>query len=137
MEYDTNPVAAMASYSRLMHTHTKKQMDAAMLASRRRNGDDAVDPSAHLTKEGSLDSTSTSGSKPTCHGTELASCRVGRVLWTCCHGLHIKSNDLERRRSGRPWADGAHESIHIMVMKEHACKQQGQKPGGSCIEYFH
>jgi hypothetical protein len=56
-------VAAMTSYSKLMHLHTKKQMDAAKRASRRRSGDSTTDASATLTKEGSIESTSTASSR--------------------------------------------------------------------------
>ena len=58
-EYEGDPVAAMTSYAKLMHIHTKKQMDAAKRASRRRSGDSTTE--APL-KEGSIDSTSTSTS---------------------------------------------------------------------------
>lgn len=58
-DYEVDPVAAMTSYSKLMHLHTKKQMDAAKRASRRRSPDAAVDAHNSLTKEGSIDSTST------------------------------------------------------------------------------
>lgn len=50
-DYDTDLVAAMTSYSRIMYIHTKKQMDAAIRASQLRKGDATVDPPAHLTKE--------------------------------------------------------------------------------------
>jgi hypothetical protein len=58
--YESDPVAAMASYAKLMHLHTKKQMDAAQRASRRRSSESATDVQATPTKEGSTHST-TSG----------------------------------------------------------------------------
>ena len=61
-DYEADPVAAMTSYSKLMHLHTKKQMDAAKRASRRRSPDAAVDAHTSLPKEGSIDSTSTTRS---------------------------------------------------------------------------
>ncbi|EXJ93482.1 hypothetical protein A1O1_01874 [Capronia coronata CBS 617.96] len=41
--YDADPVEAMTSYSRLMHLHTKQQMDAATQAARRRSPSAGVD----------------------------------------------------------------------------------------------
>lgn len=55
-DHDTDLVAAMTSYSRIMYMHTKKQIDAAIRASLPRKGDATVDPPAHLTKEKSVDS---------------------------------------------------------------------------------
>ena len=55
--YETDPVAAITSYAKVMHLHTKKQMDAAKRASRRRNGDGANDVQATLTEEGNIHST--------------------------------------------------------------------------------
>jgi hypothetical protein len=55
--YETDPVAAITSYAKVMHLHTKKQMDAAKRASRRRNGDGANDSQATLMEEGSIHST--------------------------------------------------------------------------------
>ena len=62
VDYDSDPVQAMTSYSQLMHMHTKKQMDAAKRVSRRRSGDSGVKAEATITKEGSIDSTSSRGS---------------------------------------------------------------------------
>ena len=61
-DYEADPVAAMTSYSKLMHLHTKKQMDAAKRASRRRTPDAAIDAHSPLTKEGSIESTTTTSS---------------------------------------------------------------------------
>jgi hypothetical protein len=61
--YNSNPVAAITSYSMLMHKHTKQQMDAAKSASRRRSGDATVDAQASLSKQGSIDSTTTGVSR--------------------------------------------------------------------------
>jgi hypothetical protein len=36
-DYDSDPIAAMTSYSRMMHSHTQQQMDAATRAARRRS----------------------------------------------------------------------------------------------------
>jgi len=47
---DSNPVAAIISYSKLMHMHTKQQMDAAKRVSRRRSGDATVNAQASLSK---------------------------------------------------------------------------------------
>ncbi|KAK4695156.1 hypothetical protein P7C71_g2548, partial [Lecanoromycetidae sp. Uapishka_2] len=49
-----NPLAAMSSYSRLMHQHTKRQMDIATTAavSRRSEGGNQ----RQMASEGSLDS---------------------------------------------------------------------------------
>jgi hypothetical protein len=60
--YESDPVAAMTSYSKLMHLHTKKQMDAAKRASRRRSDESANDVQATLTKESSICSTTSSTS---------------------------------------------------------------------------
>ena len=62
--YEADPVAAMTSYAKLMHLHTKKQMDAAKRASRRRSGDSTSDAQASFPKQGSIDSnTSTTNSR--------------------------------------------------------------------------
>lgn len=60
--YETDPVAAITSYAKVMHLHTKNQMDAAKRASRRRNGDAANDVQAALMKEGSIHSTTSNTS---------------------------------------------------------------------------
>jgi hypothetical protein len=57
-DYEANPVAAMTSYSKLMHLHTKKQMDAAKRASRRRSDDSTADAQSTPTKETSIESSS-------------------------------------------------------------------------------
>ncbi len=63
-DFESDRVAAMNSYAKLMHLHTKKQMDAAKRASRRRSGESANDVQATLTKEGSIHSTiSSTGSQ--------------------------------------------------------------------------
>jgi hypothetical protein len=59
-DYKADPVATMTSYSKLMHLYTKKQMDAAKRASRRRNDDSTADAQSTLTKEASIDSSSSS-----------------------------------------------------------------------------
>jgi hypothetical protein len=61
-DYETDPVAAITSYSKVMHLHTKNQMDAAKRASRRRNGDSTNDVQATLVKEGSIHSTTSTTS---------------------------------------------------------------------------
>lgn len=61
--YDTDPVAAMAYYSRMMHSHTKQQMDAATRSMRRRSpGSSTVDAQASLSKESTRSSTSSRSS---------------------------------------------------------------------------
>jgi hypothetical protein len=60
--YETDPVAAITSYAKVMHLHTKRQMDAAKRASRRQSGDSANNVPATLTKEGSMHSTTSSTS---------------------------------------------------------------------------
>jgi len=60
--YESDAVAAMTSYAKLMHLHTKKQMDAAKRASRRRSGESANDVQATPTQEGSIHSTTSSTS---------------------------------------------------------------------------
>jgi hypothetical protein len=60
--YETDPVAAITSYAKVMHLHTKNQMDAAKRASRRRNGDAVNDVQAALMKEGSIHSTTSNTS---------------------------------------------------------------------------
>jgi hypothetical protein len=62
---ESDPVAAMTSYAKLMHLHTKKQMDAAKRASRRRNGESANDVQAPLTKEGNIHNNTSSTSSRT------------------------------------------------------------------------
>lgn len=53
-----DPVQAMTDYSRLMHKHTKSQMEAATQAARRRSSGSRSPPSdsATLHKEGSISS---------------------------------------------------------------------------------
>lgn len=57
-EYNADPVAAMTFYANSMHIHTKKQMEAAKRAFRRRSGDATVEAQNTLQKEASIDSTS-------------------------------------------------------------------------------
>jgi len=57
--YDlSDPIAALSSYSRLIHEHTRQQMEhATRQASRRTSPEDqAVSSRAQLTSEGSMDS---------------------------------------------------------------------------------
>lgn len=44
-EYDSDPVAAMTSYSKVMHQHTKRQMEAATTSGRRRTSSSDPIPS--------------------------------------------------------------------------------------------
>lgn len=37
LDYESDPVAAMSTYARMMHSHTKVQMDAATCSARRRS----------------------------------------------------------------------------------------------------
>ncbi|MCJ1257645.1 hypothetical protein MMC24_005471 [Lignoscripta atroalba] len=57
-DYDLdNPAEAMSSYARVMHQHTKRQMDSATRSIRRRSVNDARSRSA-LTHESSSNSES-------------------------------------------------------------------------------
>lgn len=62
-DYGSDPVAAMTSYSRTMHQHTKQQMEAATKSARRRSigNNNLVDAEASLTKEGSMSSVDSRG----------------------------------------------------------------------------
>jgi hypothetical protein len=48
--YEADPVAAITSYAKVMHLHTKKQMEAVKWASRRLSNDGANDVQATPTK---------------------------------------------------------------------------------------
>ncbi|KAM0803331.1 hypothetical protein BDR22DRAFT_886705 [Usnea florida] len=51
-----NPTESVNSYSRLMHQHTKRQMDLATRSSRRSPADQAVSGMTQLSGESSIDS---------------------------------------------------------------------------------
>lgn len=62
-DYESDPVAAMTEYSRIMHSHTLKQMESARRASRRRDADSsAVSANVQLRKGDSMSSNSSGGS---------------------------------------------------------------------------
>lgn len=56
--FESDPAQAMSDYSRLMHNHTKSQMDAATKAARRRStaSDNSQNDTASLRKQGSISS---------------------------------------------------------------------------------
>ncbi|KIW29772.1 uncharacterized protein PV07_05560 [Cladophialophora immunda] len=58
--YESDPIAAMTSYARMMHMHTKQQMDAATRSARRRSPPVGVD--AHTNGGLSKQSTHSSNS---------------------------------------------------------------------------
>ena len=37
LDYESDPIAAMSSYARMMHSHTQQQMEAATRSARRRS----------------------------------------------------------------------------------------------------
>ncbi|OCT52609.1 hypothetical protein CLCR_11096 [Cladophialophora carrionii] len=47
LDYESDPIAAMTSYSRMMHSHTKSQMDAATRSARRRSSSSSTGVNAH------------------------------------------------------------------------------------------
>lgn len=48
-DYESDPHEAMQSYAKMMHSHTKQQMDAATVKCRRRSAvSSVVDPNARL-----------------------------------------------------------------------------------------
>ncbi|CAF9905938.1 MAG: hypothetical protein ALECFALPRED_001914 [Alectoria fallacina] len=51
-----NPMESVNSYSRLMHQHTKRQMDLATRSTRRTPADQGVSSMSQLSGEGSVDS---------------------------------------------------------------------------------
>ena len=57
-DFESDPVQAMTDYSRLMHKHTKSQMDAATQAARRRSSgiSSPQNETASFRKEGSISS---------------------------------------------------------------------------------
>ncbi|ERF74049.1 hypothetical protein EPUS_03864 [Endocarpon pusillum Z07020] len=62
-DYESDAVAAMTEYSRIMHSHTMKQMENARRASRRRDAESgAVSANAKLRKGESASSDSSRGS---------------------------------------------------------------------------
>lgn len=62
---ESDPVAAMTEYSRVMHSHTMKQMENARRASRRRDADSAVvSADIQLHKEDSMSSGASRESVP-------------------------------------------------------------------------
>ncbi|MCJ1353817.1 MAG: hypothetical protein MMC33_003804 [Icmadophila ericetorum] len=56
-----NPLDAVNSYARIMHQHTKRQLESANLSARRR-APETVNAMSTLTTESSHDSTSSSNS---------------------------------------------------------------------------
>ncbi|KIX98646.1 uncharacterized protein Z520_05947 [Fonsecaea multimorphosa CBS 102226] len=63
--YESDPIAAMTSYARMMHMHTKQQMDAATRSARRRSppiGVDAHPESGVLSKQSTHSSNSSRAS---------------------------------------------------------------------------
>ncbi|KAJ4503799.1 hypothetical protein HRR83_005568 [Exophiala dermatitidis] len=65
INYEADPVAAMTSYSRMMHLHTRQQMDAATRSARRRSpshGVDAHGGQSGLSKQGTHSSSSSRSS---------------------------------------------------------------------------
>ncbi|KIX09822.1 uncharacterized protein Z518_00903 [Rhinocladiella mackenziei CBS 650.93] len=64
LDYEADPVAEMTSYSRMMHLHTKKQMDAVARSARRRSSPSGVDAHAQtgLSKQTTHSSTSSASS---------------------------------------------------------------------------
>lgn len=62
-DYESDPVAAMSSYSRMMHEYTKQQMDTYCRPLRRRSPvSSAVDAQTSITKTGSHSSKSSRSS---------------------------------------------------------------------------
>ncbi|MCJ1303361.1 hypothetical protein MMC08_006170 [Hypocenomyce scalaris] len=56
-QYDLdNPVEAMTTYARVMHEHTKSQMDIATRSARRRSPYDAASLTSSPSPDGSVDS---------------------------------------------------------------------------------
>ena len=63
LDFDSDPVTAMTSYSRMMHVHTKQQMEAATKTSHRRSSSASpVDAQASLNKSSSRSSQSSQAS---------------------------------------------------------------------------
>ncbi|KIV86477.1 hypothetical protein PV11_02088 [Exophiala sideris] len=64
-DFDADPMTAMSSYARMMHSHTQQQMEAATRSARRRSPpSSAVDSHAQagLSKQGTHSSTSSRSS---------------------------------------------------------------------------
>jgi hypothetical protein len=62
-DFESDPVAAMTEYSRVMHSHTMKQMENARRASRRRDAEKGtISTETQLRKEDSISSQSSRGS---------------------------------------------------------------------------
>ncbi|SLM37842.1 hypothetical protein LPUS_07828 [Lasallia pustulata] len=60
-KYDLdNPLEAMTTYARVMHQHTKSQMDIATRSARRRSPNNAVNTMSSLSTEASVDSQTSS-----------------------------------------------------------------------------
>ncbi|KAK2623674.1 hypothetical protein QTJ16_006855 [Diplocarpon rosae] len=62
-DYDMSPSLSLSRYTREMHMHTKKQMEAASRSARRRSANaDGTNPHARLDQEGSVSSIDSSRS---------------------------------------------------------------------------
>eukprot|EP00249_Psilotum_nudum_P035710 c56910_g1_i1 orf=130-354(+) len=58
-DFDQDPLEAVTSYSRLMHLHTKAQMDSSCRSLRRKSPtSDVISAQAGLAKQNSMDSES-------------------------------------------------------------------------------
>ena len=61
-DYESDPTVAFTSYSKMMHDHTRQQMEAARRSSRRRSGADGPTNPTHMSKASSISSQSSQAS---------------------------------------------------------------------------